>query len=262
MKFECLKVEVEGRIAVLTINRPQVMNALNSQLIGELDQALAELGVRFPAEVRGLIITGAGDKAFVAGADIKEISSLQEADGKRFAERGQAVFRRIEHLPFPVIAAVNGFALGGGLELALACDYIYACDEAKLGLPEVGLGLIPGFGGTVRLARVVGINKAREMIFSAKPLGAEEACRVGLINQVCTQAELLPMAKKSLEQILAKGPMAVKAAKESILSNLYAPADHALHMEAQYFGGLFALKDTKEGTSAFLDKRKPEFHGE
>lgn len=262
MKFENIKVEIEGRVAVLTINRPESLNAINSHLVGELDQALAELGARFPSDVRGLIITGTGEKAFAAGADIKEIAHLEEGDGRRFAERGQAVFRRIEHLPFPVIAAVNGFALGGGLELALSCDFIYCSENAKLGLPEVGLGLIPGFGGTVRLARVVGINRAREMIFTAVAHSAQECLDMGLVNKVCALDELMPLAKKAMANMLTKGPIAIKAAKESILSNLYEPADHALHMEAQHFGSLFNLTDTKEGTVAFLEKRKPEFRGE
>lgn len=254
-----VQLSLENHIATLTIQRPEALNALNAQVLKELEQHLTALKAKFPAEVRGLIITGAGEKAFVAGADIKEIHDLNGHDAIHFAERGQRIFRMIELLPFPVIAAVNGFALGGGLELALACDFIYAADSAKLGLPETNLGLIPGFGGTVRLSRVVGLNRAREIIFSAAPIPAAEAQTLGLVNRVVPRAELLPVARQTLEGMMTKGPVAVACAKRSILESYDHAVDAALAIEAKHFGELCAGTEAKEGTTAFLEKRKPAF---
>jgi len=254
-----VQLEIQNQIAVLTIQRPEALNALNAQVLKDLESTLRQLKDQFPKTFRGLIITGAGEKAFVAGADIKEISGLSAHDAVHFAENGQRIFRQIELLPFPVIAAVNGFALGGGLELALSCDFIYAAETAKLGLPETNLGLIPGFGGTVRLARVVGINHAREMIFTAQVISAADAEKMGLVNRVCPKAELLTQAQATMVQILAKGPMAVKTAKRSILECHDLAADAALACEAKKFGDLFEGNETREGTTAFLEKRKPNF---
>ena len=254
-----VQLEIQNQIAVLTIQRPEALNALNAQVLKDLEAHITALKEQFPKTVRGLIITGSGEKAFVAGADIKEISAIGAEEAVHFAERGQKVFRQIELLPFPVIAAVNGFALGGGLELALSCDFIYAADTAKLGLPETNLGLIPGFGGTVRLSRVVGINRARELIFSAQPINAADAEKIGLVNRVIPKAELLTQAKATLEQIFTKGPMAVKAAKASILEGHDLAVDPAMSMEAKKFGQLFQGTEAREGTTAFLEKRKPQF---
>lgn len=257
-----LNLQIENQIAILKINRPEALNALNSQVLSDLDQVLGELAGKFPQEVRGLILTGEGEKAFVAGADIKELSSLDEKQGQGFARRGQKIFRQIEQLPFPVIAAVNGFALGGGLELALACDFIYASEKAKLGLPEVNLGLIPGFGGTVRLSRVVGLNQARELIFSAQTLNAAEALALGLVNKVCVPSDLMKDCLAKMSQITAKAPLAVKAAKSSILGSHDQAVDPGLETEAGSFATLFNSRDTREGTTAFLEKRAAQFRGE
>lgn len=266
--MQFLKLDVVNSIATLTVNRPEALNALNQQVVKELGEALASLEKKFPAEVKGLIITGAGEKAFVAGADIREINSLTTAGGsasrqaaQEFAKLGHQNLRRLEKLPFPVIAAVNGFALGGGLELALACDFIYASENAKLGLPEVSLGLIPGFGGTVRLTRIVGENRAREMILSGNPLSASEALQIGLVNKVVPQSELLKESLKTMTSILSRGPLAVAAAKRVILEGASQALDQAINTEISGFAELFALKDTQEGTKAFLEKRKAEFKG-
>lgn len=260
--FETVKLAVENKIAFITITRPEALNALNSEVLMGLAMAVNFVKGNFPQEVRAVVITGAGEKAFVAGADIKELSELTVTQGKEFAARGQKIFRSLEKLPVPVIAAVNGFALGGGLELALACDFIVAADTAKLGLPETNLGLIPGFGGTVRLSRVVGINRARQMIFSAQTLTASEALAAGLVNQVVPKSELMTAVRAIVDQILSKGPLAVRAAKEAILSTYDVPVDEGLAIEAETFGQLFDLKDTKEGTTAFLQKRKADFKAE
>jgi enoyl-CoA hydratase len=252
-------VSIENHIATLTIHRPEALNALNAQVMSELETQLATLKTQFPDKVRGLIITGGGEKAFVAGADIKEISALTGHDAVHFAERGQRIFRCIEFLPFPVIAAVNGFALGGGLELALSCDFIYAAETAKVGLPETNLGLIPGFGGCVRLSRVVGLNRAREIVFSATPITASEAFAMGLVNKVFPKPELLPAAVATLTNIMSKGPMAIRAAKKAILEAHDLAVDAALAFEAKTFGDLCDGAETKEGTLAFLEKRKPKY---
>lgn len=259
MTTKLVNLVVEEQIAVITMNRPEALNALNAEVLNELQMILSEIKVMFPTKVRGAIITGAGEKSFVAGADIKEIHSLTAPQGKIFAEKGQKIFRSIEQLPFPVIAAVNGFAFGGGLELALSCDFIYASDKAKVGLPEVGLGLIPGFGGTVRLSRVVGVNRAREMVLTGDPVAAEQALGFGLFNKVVPASELLTEAKKTLASIKAKGPQAVAMAKKSVLETFDQPLDQALQTEAQLFGNLFSGTEPAEGTKAFLEKRKPQF---
>ena len=254
-----VELKIEKQIAILTMNRPQALNALNADVVNELDAHLEELA-RMPfSKVRALLITGAGEKAFVAGADIKEIHQLNVESGVQFAHRGQAVFRKIEKLKIPSIAAINGFALGGGLELALSCDFIYASDGARLGLPEVSLGLIPGFGGTVRLARVVGKARAKEMILTGTPLTASQALECGLVNKVLPQAELVSEALKTLEIISTRGPVALSAAKKSVDLTFDLDVDSAMATEAKLFGELFGGKEAFEGTQAFIEKRKPEF---
>jgi enoyl-CoA hydratase len=226
-----------------------------------MNSFVTELSKKPVSEISALIITGQGEKAFVAGADIKEINSLTAPQALAFAEKGQKLFRSLENLKIPVIAAVNGFALGGGCELALSCDFIYASDNAKFGLPEVTLGLIPGFGGTVRLSRVVGQNRAKELTYTGDMVTAAEAFRVGLANKVLPLSELLPAALKTAQTISLRAPVAVAHAKKSILKAFDADVDAAMAIEAKEFSGLFETKDVREGTSAFLEKRKAQFAG-
>lgn len=251
----------ENGVWVLTIQRPEALNALNSSVLNDIADALRQIGEMNFENGRALIITGAGEKAFVAGADIKEISELDEEQAFAFAQRGQSIFHELNLLNIPVIAAVNGFALGGGLELALGCDFIFAAENAKFGLPEVSLGLIPGFGGTVRLARAVGIRKARELTYTGEIIDAKEAFALGLVNKVVPLPELMPTVMKTVNAILAKGPVAVAAAKKSINESYELDVDAAQKSEAKYFAGLFETEDMIEGTRAFIEKRKPVFTG-
>lgn len=257
-----VQLSFADKIATLTIQRPEALNALNHQVLEELSQHIEAIQGKSFSEVRAVIITGSGEKAFVAGADIKEINQLDPASAKKFADKGQSLFRRIEALKVPVVAAVNGFALGGGLELALACDFILASENAKFGLPEVSLGLIPGFGGTVRLSRIVGLNRAREIIFTGDMIPAALALDIGLANKVVPLAELLPTAKKIIDSICSRGPLAVAAAKRSVLKCFDLDLDAAMACEAGEFAKLFESKDVKEGTSAFVEKRKANFTGQ
>ena len=245
----------------MTIHRPEVMNALNQAVLKELQISLQFLVDQKNPVVRGLVITGAGEKAFVAGADIKEMSGMSFDQAESFARQGQFVFSKIESAPFVVIAAVNGFALGGGFELALACDFILASDNAKFGLPEVALGLIPGFGGTVRLSRVIGLTQARHWIFSGEMRSALEAFEAGVALKVIPQAELSSLSEAQLQVISQRGPLAVAAAKKAILKNWALPVKEALEFEAHSFAILFRTADVQEGTQAFLNKRKPDFKG-
>lgn len=262
MEFKNIILKNEGEgLWVLTMNRPQALNALNLETINELERATQFLMEKKTTDARALIITGSGEKAFVAGADIKEMVALSSDEAKTFAEKGQSVFRHLEMLRMPVIAAVNGFALGGGLELALSCDFIYASENAKFGLPEVSLGLMPGFGGCVRLARVVGLNKARELTMTGEMITAAEALTLGLVQKVTTPAELLPQVMKSVNAIVGRGPLAVAAVKRVILDGYDLPADGALALEADRFGRLFQGQDSREGMSAFIEKRKANFQG-
>lgn len=262
MSYKFLNLASEGPIWTLTLSRPEALNALSNGVLEELSSALGEVEKAFPKNCQALIITGAGEKSFVAGADISELAKLSPKEAVKFAEKGQAILRKIEQLPVPVIAAVNGFALGGGLELALACDFIYASDNARMGLPEVSLGLIPGFGGTVRLSRVVGLNIAREMILTGDMVKADQALAWGLVNRVVPQTELLATARKTLESAIAKGPLAVKAAKHAILKTFDQNIDLAMQTEAEVFSELFTTDDVREGTGAFLEKRKAKFAGQ
>ncbi|MFS4459787.1 enoyl-CoA hydratase/isomerase family protein [Bdellovibrio sp. HCB2-146] len=246
---------------LLTINRPEALNALNSMVLNEMGEVLRQIGEMPYEDARALVITGAGEKAFVAGADIKEISELDEDKALTFAQRGQSIFHELTLLKIPVIAAVNGFALGGGCELALGCDFIYAADNAKFGLPEVSLGLIPGFGGTVRMARAIGARRARELTYTGGMITSDEAFRMGLVNKVVPAAELMSTVMKTVDAILSKAPIAVGQAKKSINQGWDMDIDAAQKNEAQIFSELFTTEDVKEGTGAFIEKRKAQFKG-
>ncbi|SDU17258.1 enoyl-CoA hydratase-related protein [Desulfobacula phenolica] len=260
MSFENIILEVADPVATIFFNRPKALNALNNALFDELDIALDQ--IKENKDIRVLILTGAGDKSFVAGADIAELSQMSPLQGKFFSRRGQKIFSKIEELPIPVIAAVNGFALGGGSEAALACDFIYASEKALFGLPEITLGLIPGFGGTQRLARVVGINRAKELIFIGKPIKAQEAMEYGMVNKICEPDKLMEEVLKTANLIAARGKVALRSAKEVIQSGLNTDLETGCKIENDVFGLNMASEDAKEGTSAFLEKRKPVFKGE
>lgn len=251
--MEFIKYETEGQIALLTIDRPKALNALNSNVLEELDQAIDAVDLQV---VRVLIITGSGEKSFVAGADIAEMSNLTKEEGFAFAKKGNDIFRKIESLPIPVIAAVNGFALGGGCELSMACDIRICSENAVFGQPEAGLGITPGFGGTQRLARIIGIGRAKELIFSTSNIKADEAYRVGLVNHVYPVEELLPQAKKLASKIAANAPIAVRNCKKAINDGLQTDIDSAIVIEENLFSDCFETHDQKEGMGAFLEKRK------
>ncbi len=258
-------IKLEGKdngVWTLTIHRPESLNALNLQTLSEMAEALRQISEMGFEHVKALIITGAGEKAFVAGADIAEIKNMNSDQAMQFAKRGQSIFHELSLLKIPVIAAVNGFALGGGCELALGCDFIIASDNAKFGLPEVSLGLIPGFGGTVKLARAVGIRRARELTMTGELISAETAMRYGLVNEVVPAAELMTAVMKKITMILSRSPLAVSKAKKSINEAYDLETENALANEADIFADLFTSADTREGTSAFLEKRKPVFKGE
>lgn len=257
MEYSKLLVEKENGIAIVKINNPQSLNALNSTILGELDTLFTEL--ENDSSISVIILTGEG-KAFVAGADITEMSSMDAAEGKAFGEKGAKVFRKIELLSKPVIAAVNGYALGGGCELAMCCDIRIASAKAKFGQPEVGLGITPGFSGTQRLPRLVGMGKAKELIFTAEAINADEACRIGLVNSVAEPEELMNTAVAMAEKIAGKAPAAVKHSKESINRGMQCSMDEAINIEANLFGLCFATEDQKEGMKAFMEKRKAKFN--
>lgn len=260
--FSTIKLEQKSNaVWLLTIHRPDSLNALNSTVLNEMGEALRQIGEMDYSDARALIITGSGEKAFVAGADIKEINALDEEKALHFAERGQSIFHELTLLKIPVIAAVNGFALGGGCELALGCDFIYASENAKFGLPEVSLGLIPGFGGTVRMARAIGQRRARELTYTGGMITAAEAQTMGLVNKVVPQAELMNTVMKTVEAILVKAPIAVGSAKYSINQAWDMDVEEAQKNEARIFAELFSSEDVKEGTGAFIEKRKAEFKG-
>ena len=259
MTYENLIVEVRDRIARVTVNRPKVLNALNEKTVREIHAAFAAL--RNDAAVGVVILTGAGEKAFVAGADINELAVMTPLQGEASSRLGQAAFAEIESLGKPVIAAVNGFALGGGCELALACHMRFAAEGAKLGLPEVGLGIIPGYGGTQRLPRLVGLGRALELIATARMIDAAEAYRIGLVNGVFPAAELLPHCEKVANEILSRGSIAVRCGMDAAIRGLETDLAHGLETESAYFGLLSATTDMREGLRAFLEKRKPGFTG-
>ncbi len=259
MEYSNLLVEITEGVATLVINSPRTLNALNSKLLTELECVLYELNL--DESVKVVILTGAGDKAFVAGADIKEMSMMSSYEGHQFGLKGQRVMMLIEKMTKPVIAAVNGYALGGGLELALACDFIYASDKAKLGFPEVTLGVIPGFGGTQNLARLIGPNKANELIFSGKMINAEKAASWGIVNEVFAPEELLAKAKETATLIAGVGTVAVGYGKNAIANGLNMTKEDGFKYEAALFGVLFSTDDQKEGMGAFVEKRKAVFTG-
>lgn len=249
-------LEKKGNIAVATINRPKALNALNSDVLTDLNE-LVDV-VTADAEIRALVITGSGEKAFVAGADIGEMSTLTPAEGEAFGKHGNDVFRRIETLPIPTIAAINGFALGGGCELSMSCDIRICSETAVFGQPEVGLGITPGFGGTQRLARLVSPGMAKQLIYTAKNIKAEEAYRIGLVNAVYPAEELMAAAEKLANTIASNAPIAVRACKKAINDGLQVDMDQAIVIEEKLFGSCFKTADQIEGMGAFLEKRKHE----
>jgi enoyl-CoA hydratase len=254
-----LQLDVQDGIAVLSVNRPDKLNALNEQTIRELDAAVREVTER--ADVRGVIVTGTGSKAFVAGADIAELARMGPVDGVEVSRLGQRVFRAIELSRKPVIAAVNGFALGGGCELALACHLRIAAENARFGLPEVKLGIIPGYGGTLRLPRIVGKGRALELMLTAEMIDAQEAHRIGLANKVVPQAELMDAARAMMTAILRNGPIALGLAIECATRGMEMSVDDGLALESNLFGLLAATEDMREGMGAFLEKRAADFKG-
>ena len=258
MSYENLRVEISERIGTLTINRPDKLNALNRATIDELDVAIGALVAS--AEVGGIIVTGAG-RAFVAGADIAELSALNPTSMYTLSRRGHEVFGRFEESPKPVIAAVNGFALGGGCELAMACHLRIASDAAKFGQPEVKLGLIPGYGGTLRLPRLVGPGHAAQLLLTGEIIDAQEAARIGLVNRVVPAAELTTVAEAMMKQMLANAPLALSAILDGIRRGADAPPTGLFELAAMNFSGLAATEEMKEGIAAFLEKRAPRFGG-
>jgi enoyl-CoA hydratase len=259
MPDSTLLVARDGHVATVTINRPDTLNALNAAALDELRRALLDL--RHDTGVGALVITGAGPKAFVAGADIRELAALDPAAARALAERGQHVFDLVERLGKPVVAAVNGFALGGGCELALACTLRVAAETARLGQPEINLGLIPGYGGTQRLARLVGRGRALEMLLTGDPIDAQEAWRIGLVNRVVPSAEVVPTAQALAARLAGKAPHAVRAILDAVARGLDGPLSAGLAHEAALFGLVTATDDMKEGTRACLEKRAPAFTG-
>lgn len=259
MEFKNILFEHKENYAIITINRPDKLNALNKDVFDELNAMLDK--VELDRNIRALIITGSGDKAFVAGADIKELNACDEITGQRFSEYGSSILSRIEHQRIPVIAAVNGFALGGGCELALACHIRYSSDNAKFGQPEVNLGIIPGYGGTQRLTRVVGKGKSMELILTGNIIDAHKAKDYGLVNDVFSKDELLPKVEELVNLILSKSKAAVSASVEAINASEELSPLEGLAFESRKFGEVCGTEDFKEGTSAFLEKRKPNFTG-
>ena len=249
-------LEKKGNVAIASIDRPKALNALNSEVLNDLNTLVDT--VNADPEIRVLILTGSGEKAFVAGADIGEMSELTKAGGEAFGKKGNDVFLKLETLPIPTIAAVNGYALGGGCELSLACDIRLCAETAVFGQPETGLGITPGFGGTQRLARLVGSGMAKQLIFSARNVKADEALRIGLVNAVYPAEELMPAAEKLAETIARNAPIAVRACKKAINEGLELPMNEAILLEEKLFGSCFETADQREGMGAFLEKRKHE----
>ncbi len=251
--MEFVLYEVKGQVGIITINREKALNALNSTVLDELNATLDAVDLK---EIRCLILTGAGEKSFVAGADIGEMSTLTKAEGEAFGKKGNDVFRKLETFPIPVIAAVNGFALGGGCEISMSCDIRICSENAVFGQPEVGLGITPGFGGTQRLARIVGPGMAKQMIYTARNIKADEALRIGLVNAVYPQAELMAAAEKMAAGIAKNAPIAVRNCKKAINDGLEVGMDEAVVIEEKLFGDCFETEDQKYGMAFFLDKNK------
>lgn len=256
---EFVEIQMKGPVARVTVTREKALNALNATVLKELHQTFQDLNGN--SEIRAIIITGAGDKAFIAGADIAAMAEMTVREAAAFASLGHETMNSIAACDKPVIAAVNGFCLGGGLELALSCDFIYASNKAKLGLPEVGLALYPGFGGTQRLSRAIGLNRARELIYTGRILSAEEAHSWGIVNKLCPPEELLVSAEATAGEIAAKGPVAVSLAKKVINRGVDESLAVGLELEKGAFPLCFGTEDLKEGLGAFLEKRKPNFKG-
>ena len=257
-EFETIQVDDRGSVIIATINRPKALNALNATVLNELETLLDSLASN--SSVRALVLTGAG-KSFVAGADIAAMANMNPDEAEKFSGLGHRVFSKLESLKFPVVAAVNGFALGGGCELALACDIIYASTKAKFGQPEVNLGLIPGFGGCVRLPRKVGPGAASEWIFSGEIYGAQKALEIGLVQAIFEPEGFLEEVLKRVETITTRSPLAIKVAKGVIQKGLDLTHEEACTLEQSSFGTIFSSEDMREGTRAFLEKRSPEFKG-
>ena len=253
--MEFVLYEQKGQYAIITINREKALNALNSAVLDELDKTLDSVDLD---QVRCLILTGAGQKSFVAGADIAEMSTLTKAEGEAFGKKGNDVFRKLETFPIPVIAAVNGFALGGGCEISMSCDIRICSENAVFGQPEVGLGITPGFGGTQRLARLVGAGMAKQLIYTARNIKAPEAFRIGLVNAVYPQEELLPAAEKMAAGIAKNAPIAVRNCKKAINEGISKPINEAVAVEEKLFGDCFETHDQVEGMQCFLSREKPK----
>ena len=257
MELKNIILEKEGHLAIVTINRPKALNALNSDTLKDLDVILEDL--ENDNNIYSVILTGSGEKAFVAGADISEMKDLSEEEGREFGILGNRVFRRLEKLDKPVIAAISGFALGGGCELAMACDIRIASEKARFAQPEAGLGITPGFGGTQRLPRLVGEGKAKELIYTCSMIKADEALRIGLVNKVVPLDTLMEEAKNMANTIIANAPIAVKLCKDAINRGMQVDIDEAIEIEAGDFGKCFATEDQKEGMAAFIERRDKNF---
>jgi len=260
MPYENIIVELEGPIGIIKFNRPKALNALNSATLSELKAAGTELDLA--KEIKVVIVTGEGDKAFVAGADIQEMKDMTPTQATAFSHKGHAALGTLENMRKPVIAAVNGYALGGGFEVALACDMIYASEKARVGFPEVTLGIFPGFGGTQRTARLIGLAKAKELVMSGKVITAQEAYEMGLVNKVLAPDQLMASVRELAAKILAAGPIGVGFAKYLVNRSLSLDIDSGLELEATTFGLCFGTSDQKEGMTAFVEKRTPTFQGE
>jgi enoyl-CoA hydratase len=259
MEYQNLLVEIDEGIATVKINRPKALNALNLAVLNELIQVVHEINGN--PEIRVVVLTGEGEKAFVAGADIAAMKEMSALEAKKFCELGHHAMHMIENCRKPVIAAVHGFCLGGGLELALACDFIYVSENAKLGLPEVNLGLFPGFGGTQRLSRLIGKNRAKELIYTARIISAEQAMQLGIANRVCAPDALMEEARETAKEIMKKGPIGVELAKRVINQGSDLDLGSGLALEQAAFPLVFATEDQKEGVAAFLEKRPAKFTG-
>jgi enoyl-CoA hydratase len=259
MEYENILFQIEEQIATITFNRPEVLNALNDASLKEFSHAVDK--VAGDEDIRVLILTGAGDKSFVAGADIKEFLKFNALKAKLFSETGHGIVNKLQELPIPVIAAVNGFALGGGCEVVIACDFIYASENAMFGLPEINLGIIPGFGGTQRLPRLIGKNRAKEMIFTGKMIPAAEAKAMGLVNKVCAQDQLMDEVLNVAKIIVSKGKVSLRAAKQAVNTGMDVDLKTGCRIEIDAFAVCLTSSDAMEGTKAFLEKRKADFKG-
>ena len=259
MAYNTIIFKIRENIATITFNRPEILNALNEEALKEFSNALDEVNAN--EDIRVLILTGAGEKSFIAGADIKQFLTFNTLKAKSFSEMGRSLMNKLQELPIPVIAAVNGFALGGGCEVALACDFIYASENAMFGLPEITLGIIPGFGGTQRLSRLIGMSMAKEMIFTGKIISAAEAKNIGLANMVCSQEQLMDEVIKTAKTIASKGKVSLRAAKQAIDNGVDVDLTTGCRIEIEAFALCLASPDAKEGTLAFLEKRKADFKG-